>query len=62
VRELILLGGRRDADDGDAGDPAPRRAAAPAAKAGGGGRPAANGDDFTDFPGALEGEDDDLPF
>ncbi|HZF67241.1 MAG TPA: single-stranded DNA-binding protein [Gemmatirosa sp.] len=67
VRELILLGGRRDGDEGESGFQAPRRAAAPsAARAGGSGadRPAATGgtDDFADFPGALEGEDDDLPF
>jgi single-strand DNA-binding protein len=67
VRELILLGGRRDGDEGEAGYSAPRRAAAPAAaRAGAGGAdrpPAAGGnDDFTDFPGALEGEEDDLPF
>jgi single-strand DNA-binding protein len=83
VRELILLGGRREGFDGAGGDVdagassfesrggggvgggAPRRqAAAPA-----GGRakqPAAGngagGDDFEDFPGALQDEDDDLPF
>jgi single-strand DNA-binding protein len=60
VRELILLGGRRDGDEGESGFQAPRRAAAPsAARAGGSGadRPAATGgtDDFADFPGALEG-------
>jgi single-strand DNA-binding protein len=52
--------------------PAPRRQAAPApaasrAAAGGNGaaRPAgttAGNEDFEDFPGALEDEDDDLPF
>ncbi len=62
VRELMLLGGRAggSGDDGESG--APRRSAAPtrakpAAAAG-----AAGGDDFSDFPGALEDEDDDLPF
>ena len=66
VRELILLGGRREGGDMDAeGGSFQRRAPAPAAAA----RPkpagAANnggGDDFEDFPGALEEEDDDLPF
>lgn len=61
VRELILLGGRGGGgDDDDA--PAPRRSAAPAARA----KPAANNnassDNFDDFPGALQDEDDDLPF
>jgi single-strand DNA-binding protein len=70
VRELLLLGGRRDTGEGDTdgsngGYAAPRRAApAPAAArpkpaAQGGG---AGGDDFEDFPGALEDADDDLPF
>ncbi len=88
VRELILLGGRREGFDGAGGDMdagassfesrgggggaagggAPRRQAAPAAAGGrAGGKPAAasnggRGDDFEDFPGALEDEDDDLPF
>jgi single-strand DNA-binding protein len=56
VRELILLGGRGGSGD----DEAPRRSAAPArtsAKSGGGAS-----DDFADFPGALQDEDDDLPF
>ena len=73
VRELLLLGGRRDHDGADseagAGYQAPRRAAPapaapaaaarpkPAAQGGGGG-----GEDFEDFPGALEDTDDDLPF
>ena len=77
VRELILLGGRREGGemDGETASysaPAPRRQAAPApaasrAAAGGNGnaRPAgttAGNEDFEDFPGALEDEDDDLPF
>lgn len=63
VRELILLGGPRD--DGEGGGasyaPRPQRQAAPAAS-----KPAAAGkksdDDFSDFPGALEDDEDDLPF
>lgn len=83
VRELLLLGGRRDGMDAGGGDfdsapaygggdggEAPRRAAsaAPPARAKqGASAPAGNGkagakDDFSDFPGALEDEDDDLPF
>jgi single-strand DNA-binding protein len=83
VRELLLLGGKRDGmgggdfDSGSYGDAneggAPRRSSAPAPQARerqAAGAPAArNGagkggqkDDFEDFPGALEDEDDDLPF
>ncbi len=60
VRELMLLGGRAGGGD-DMEGAAPRRAAAPA-RAKPAGTPAAGGDDFTDFPGALEDGDDDLPF
>lgn len=64
VKELMLLGGRQGGMGGGMGDDmdaAPRRSAAPSAprKAA---APAAGGDDFNDFPGALEDEDDDLPF
>ena len=60
VRELIMLGGGRGAGDGgDSGASGGRsRTGAPErAKTG-----AAAGGDFEDFPGALEDEDDDLPF
>ena len=63
VREMIMLGGGRGASaDGDegGGSYARRAPAAGAAK-----KPAtsgAGGEDFEDFPGALETEDDDLPF
>lgn len=54
VRELILLGSK---SDGDAGaKPASKSAPARAAK------PAPVDDDFSDFPAALEDEDDGLPF
>jgi single-strand DNA-binding protein len=61
VRELIMLGSPRGgapADlDGEGASARPSRASAPQkAKTG------AGGDDFEDFPGALEEEDDDLPF
>ncbi len=66
VRELILLGGRSDGEgegsySGAAAAARPARSSAPAAK------PAASGaktggDEFSDFPGALEDEEDDLPF
>jgi len=61
VRELLMLGGGRGASDGAEGG-----AAAPRARSTGGDRAktpaAAGGGDFEDFPGALEDEDDDLPF
>jgi single-strand DNA-binding protein len=69
VRELIMLsskqggGGSYEGDEG-----APRRAAAPAAApARANAKPAAaattsGNEEFEDFPGALEDEDDDLPF
>jgi len=63
VRELIMLGGARggggDFEGESAGAPRARaNAGAPAQKA----KAAAGGDDFEDFPGALNDEDDDLPF
>ena len=61
VRELIMLGGARGGGDFDGesgGSRARANAGAPAQKA----KAAAGGDDFEDFPGALEDEDDDLPF
>jgi single-strand DNA-binding protein len=62
VREMIMLGSRGGGGDAENGggrrsSAAPARssaAAAAGADAGGG--------DFEDFPGALEDEDDDLPF
>ncbi len=60
VRELIMLGGGRGGADfeGTGEGAAARRApAAQKAKA-----PAAGSEDFEDFPGALQDEDDDLPF
>jgi single-strand DNA-binding protein len=64
VRELILLGSRGASADTDGGGPpaasAPRpRAAAPAK---GGAAKSGGDDEFGDFPGALQDEDDDLPF
>ena len=59
VRELIMLGGGRGGDS-EGGNPGMTRSRAPerAAKSAAG----ASGDDFEDFPGALNDEDDDLPF
>lgn len=60
VKELMLLGGRAGGG-GEETDSAPRRAAAPArpksAMA-----PSPGKEEFSDFPGALEDDDDDLPF
>jgi single-strand DNA-binding protein len=78
VRELIMLGGGRGGSSGDydsedrgaaggSGGAGRSRTAAPAggrAKGAGAGTGASGsgGEDFEDFPGALEDEDDDLPF
>ena len=59
VRELIMLSSRGGGADADAGEAASRRPAAAAKPAG---AAAAGGGDFEDFRGALEEEDDDLPF
>jgi single-strand DNA-binding protein len=61
VRELIMLGSRSGGGGGDyesseGGSRRATAAAAPKAKAG------AGGEDFEDFPNALNDEDDDLPF
>jgi len=59
VRELMLLGGRAGGDDMGG---AASRSASPARSKVAGAAAGSKGDDFTDFPGALEDEDDDLPF
>ena len=60
VRELIMIGGGKGGGDFGGGESAPpRRAAAPAAKPA---KAGAGGEDFEDFPNALNDEDDDLPF
>jgi len=60
VKELMLLGGR-PGGGGDDMDSAPRRAAPPA-RPKAAGAASAGKEEFGDFPGALEDEDDDLPF
>ncbi len=65
VRELILLGGPREGEE--SGGYAPRQSSAPRSggRAPSAAKPAAakkRDEDFADFPGALEDEDDDLPF
>lgn len=61
VREMIMLGGGRaggaEENGGSRARSVPSRSAAGAAAA-----TEAGGGDFEDFPGALEDEDDDLPF
>jgi single-strand DNA-binding protein len=57
VRELIMLSGRSGAPDADGAEGSSRRPATAAKGAAGGA-----GGDFEDFRGALEEEDDDLPF
>ena len=59
VRELIMLGSGRGGADAGEGSRASR---APAAKAKAAAPAGAAGDDFEEFPGALQDEDDDLPF
>jgi single-strand DNA-binding protein len=56
VREMIMLGSRSAGGENGGGSNR-SRAAAPAAAAA-----SAETGDFEDFPGALEDEDDDLPF
>lgn len=55
VRELILLSGKRSEGDVAPNSRPASKGSAPR------GKPAAD-DDFSDFPGALEDDDDDLPF
>ena len=66
VRELIMLGGRGggggDHDAEGAGGSNRARPAAQAQRAKTGAANTGGGEDFEDFPGALEDEDDDLPF
>jgi single-strand DNA-binding protein len=65
VRELIMLGSGRGGGGGDVGGEGGARSARPAAGAkakAGAAAGAAAGDDFEEFPGALQDEDDDLPF
>jgi single-strand DNA-binding protein len=61
VRELIMLGGARAGGGDFGGESMPRRNTAATASAGKA-KAAAGSDDFEDFPGALNDEDDDLPF
>ena len=59
VRELIMLGSARGGADAEGGARRPPAAAKAKAAAAAG---APGGDDFEEFPGALQDEDDDLPF
>jgi single-strand DNA-binding protein len=64
VREMIMLGSRGGGAGGDSENGGGRsRSAAPArSSAAAGAADSGGGGDFEDFPGALEDEDDDLPF
>ena len=63
VRELIMLGSPRGGDMGEGRPARPAGAKAKAsAAAGAAGAGASGSDDFEEFPGALQEEDDDLPF
>ena len=57
ARELIMLSGKNDGSEGGG-----RRAAAPAAAASGKEGGKSKDGEFSDFPEALDEEDDDLPF
>jgi single-strand DNA-binding protein len=65
AREIIMLSSRSGAGDGSFEGSSRMRAPAPErarSGAGAGAPPPAEGEEFEDFPGALENEDDDLPF
>jgi single-strand DNA-binding protein len=63
VRELIMLSSRSaGGDEGDGGFAGGARRAAPAAAPAAAAKGKGGSEDFDDFPGALEDEDDDLPF
>jgi single-strand DNA-binding protein len=63
VRELILLGGKGGGGGDYDSDSAPSRSRSSApARSSGSAAPAAGGGEFDDFPGALQDDDDDLPF
>ena len=61
VRELIMLGGGRGGGDSTTPREAPESTSQPRSRTRKSAAGAA-GDDFEDFPGALNDEDDDLPF
>ena len=59
AKEIILLGGRGGSSEGA---PSRASASAPAKAAGAAGAAGGKEEAFSDFPEALDGEDDDLPF
>ena len=61
-RELILLGSRGGGDDDGGGSWSGSRASAPAKSSAGTSGGGKKDESFDDFPDALDGEDDDLPF
>jgi single-strand DNA-binding protein len=62
VRELIMLSPSRGGGEGGGGGSGASRAPSGAKAKAGAAAGTAGGDDFEEFPGALQDEDDDLPF
>jgi len=65
VRDLLLLGGRGGSSGGEFDGESSfsrNRSASPSRSSNAGNSGAAPGGEFEDFPGALQDEDDDLPF
>ncbi len=64
VRDMVMLSGRSGGEGGEfqggGGNSGRSRSSAPARS--NSGASSGGGDDFEDFPNALETEDDDLPF
>ena len=62
VREMNMLGGGRPGGEHEQGDEGASRSRPPAERAKSAAGAGGGSEDFEDFPGALEDEEDDLPF
>lgn len=62
VREMMMLSSRGAGGGGDASAPRARSAPTERSRSVGAEAPGSGSGDFEDFPGALEDEEDDLPF
>ena len=62
VREMIMLGSRGGGSGGDSENGGGRSRVSAPARTSAAAAASESGGDFEDFPGALEDEDDDLPF